>query len=147
MARHPGTTFIGAHVGCVAEDLGRVTAMLGAYPNWHVDIAARIAELGRQPYSARDLVTRFPDRVLFGTDAAPDPAWWAVYARFLETRDESFAYEPEDDDAGDGGPARLAGPLAHPRPGAAAGGPAPRLRGQRPAPALPRPPRAMPAAT
>jgi uncharacterized protein (DUF952 family) len=70
--------------------------MLAAHPNWHVDIAARIAELGRQPYSARDLVLRFPDRVLFGTDAAPDPAWWAVYARFLETRDESFPYEPPE---------------------------------------------------
>ena len=146
VARHPGTTFVGAHVGCVPEDLARVAAMLRAYPNWNVDIAARIAELGRQPYSARDLVTRFPDRVLFGTDAPPDPAWWAVHARFLETRDESFAYEPEEgDDAGAAPrasrppPRRVAGPLAHPRPGAPGGGPAPRLCGQRPAPALPRP--------
>ena len=98
VARHPGTTFVGAHVGCVPEDLGRVTNMLAAYANWHVDIAARIAELGRQPYSARELLLRFPDRVIFGTDAAPDPAWWAAYARFLETRDESFPYDP------DGGP-------------------------------------------
>ena len=98
VARHPGTTFIGAHVGCVPEDLGRVDRMLAAYPNWHVDIAARIAELGRQPYSARDLIVRWPDRVLFGTDAPPDAAAWAVYARFLETRDESFPYDP------DGGP-------------------------------------------
>ena len=95
VARHPRTTFIGAHVGCAAEDLGRVERMLGAYPNWNVDIAARIAELGRQPYSARDLVIRWHDRVLFGTDAPPDPAAWAVYARFLETRDESFPYDPE----------------------------------------------------
>jgi predicted TIM-barrel fold metal-dependent hydrolase len=98
VARHPGTTFIGAHIGCAPEDLARVDRMLAAYPNWHVDLAARIAELGRQPYSARDLILRWPDRVLFGTDAPPDPAAWAVYARFLETRDESFAYDP------DGGP-------------------------------------------
>lgn len=97
VARHPRTTFVGAHVGCAAEDLGRVAAMLTAYPNWHVDLAARIAELGRQPYSARELLARFADRVLFGTDAPPDPAWWATYARFLETRDESFAYEPQDE--------------------------------------------------
>ncbi len=96
--RHPGTTFIGAHVGCAAEDLGRVDRMLASYPNWNVDIAARIAELGRQPYTTRDFIIRWADRVLFGTDAAPDPAAWAVYARFLETRDESFAYDP------DGGP-------------------------------------------
>jgi predicted TIM-barrel fold metal-dependent hydrolase/uncharacterized protein (DUF952 family) len=96
VARHPRTTFVGAHVGCVPEDLRRVGAMLAAHPNWHVDLAARIAELGRQPYSARDFIVRWADRVLFGTDAAPDPAWWAVYARFLETRDESFAYEPPE---------------------------------------------------
>ncbi len=97
VARHPRTTFVGAHVGCIPEDLARVAAMLAAHPNWQVDLGARIAELGRQPYSARDLMMRFPDRVLFGTDAPPDPAWWATYARFLETRDESFAYEPPDD--------------------------------------------------
>jgi uncharacterized protein (DUF952 family)/predicted TIM-barrel fold metal-dependent hydrolase len=97
LARHPRTTFVGAHVGCVPEDLGRVAAMLEEHANWHVDLAARIAELGRQPYSARELLLRFPDRVLFGTDAPPDPAWWAVYARFLETRDESFPYEPPDE--------------------------------------------------
>jgi predicted TIM-barrel fold metal-dependent hydrolase/uncharacterized protein (DUF952 family) len=98
VARHPATTFIGAHVGCVPEDLGRVAAMLAAHPNWHVDIAARIAELGRQPYTARDLVVRWPERVLFGTDAPPDPAAWSVAFRFLETRDESFPYDA------DGGP-------------------------------------------
>ncbi len=98
IARHPRTTFIGAHVGCAAEDLGRVDKMLARYPNWNVDLAARIAELGRQPYAARDFVTRWSDRILFGTDAAPDPAAWSVYARFLETRDESFAYDT------DGGP-------------------------------------------
>ena len=97
LVRHAGTTFIGAHVGCVPEDLARVERMLARCPNWHVDLAARIAELGRQPYSARELLVRFPDRVLFGTDAPPDPPSWAVYARFLETRDESFAYEPPDE--------------------------------------------------
>jgi predicted TIM-barrel fold metal-dependent hydrolase len=95
VARHPGTTFIGAHVGCAAEDLGRVDRMLATYPNWHVDIAARIAELGRQPYTARELIMRWPDRILFGTDAPPDPAVWAIHARFLETRDESFAYDAD----------------------------------------------------
>ena len=97
VARHPTTTFIGAHVGCVAEDLGRVDRMLGSYPNWNVDIAARIAELGRQPRRTRQLLERWPDRVLFGVDSGPDPALYAVTYRFLETLDESFPYDPEDD--------------------------------------------------
>jgi len=94
--RHPRTIFVGAHVGCAAEDLARVGAMLERCPNWHVDLAARIAELGRQPYSARSFIVRWRDRVLFGTDAPPDPAWWATYERFLETADESFPYEPDE---------------------------------------------------
>lgn len=96
LVRHPATTFIGAHVGCAPEDLGRVSAMLERCPRFHVDIAARLAELGRQPYTARAFITRWPDRVLYGTDGPPDPAVSAVHARFLETFDESFDYGIDD---------------------------------------------------
>lgn len=53
VAAHPATVFIGAHVGCAAEDLGRVSRMLGAYGNLHVDLGGRMAELGRQPPGPR----------------------------------------------------------------------------------------------
>jgi predicted TIM-barrel fold metal-dependent hydrolase len=99
VARHPDTTFIGAHVGCAAEDLARVDRMLATYGNWHVDIAARIGELGRQPYGTRSLFLRWPDRILFGVDMAPEPAIYAVHYRFLETLDESFAYDADDEAA------------------------------------------------
>ena len=79
VVRHPGTMFIGAHVGCAAEDLARVGLILDRAPNFHVDLAARIAELGRQPYTARSFILRRADRVLFGTDAPPDAASWAVH--------------------------------------------------------------------
>jgi predicted TIM-barrel fold metal-dependent hydrolase len=92
LGRHPATTFVGAHVGCAAEDLGLVGRMLDAHPNFHVDIAARLGELGRQPYTARDFFVRFADRILFGVDMAPDPAQYRIHYRFLETRDESFDY-------------------------------------------------------
>jgi predicted TIM-barrel fold metal-dependent hydrolase len=97
IARHPGTTFIGAHVGCAAEDLARVDRMLATHDNWHVDIAARIAELGRQPYGARSLFLRWPDRILFGVDIGPDPAIYALHFRFLETLDESFPYDADEE--------------------------------------------------
>jgi hypothetical protein len=97
VANHPGTTFIGAHVGCYAESLRWVGGMLDAYPNFHVDISARIAELGRQPRATRDLVLGHSDRVLFGTDVfPPDPEHVRVYFRFLETSDEYFPYSPEE---------------------------------------------------
>ncbi|MDQ6794326.1 MAG: amidohydrolase family protein [Chloroflexota bacterium] len=95
VARHPRTTFVGAHVGCAAEDLGLVGRLLDENPNLNVDIAARLGELGRQPYSARAFFVRHADRILFGVDVAPDPEFYAVHYRFLETLDESFDYGTE----------------------------------------------------
>jgi predicted TIM-barrel fold metal-dependent hydrolase len=96
VARHPQTIFIGAHVGCASEDLALVSAMLDRNPNLHVDISARISELGRQPYSAREFFLRYPDRILFGTDFGYDPEMYRVFYRFLETFDESFDYDLAD---------------------------------------------------
>ncbi|GAA1626305.1 hypothetical protein GCM10009790_06260 [Georgenia ruanii] len=91
----PGTRYIGAHVGCVAEDLDHVERLLDAAPNLVVDIAGRLAELGRQPRRFRRLVLDHPDRVLFGTDAYPLTAeQLEVHLRFLETADEAFDYAP-----------------------------------------------------
>jgi predicted TIM-barrel fold metal-dependent hydrolase len=92
VASHPETTFIGAHVGCAAEDLDWVSAMLDACPNYAVDVAARLGELGRQPYTAREFFIRHQDRIVFGTDGDPDPGEYQRWYRFLETRDESFDY-------------------------------------------------------
>jgi predicted TIM-barrel fold metal-dependent hydrolase len=95
VAAHSGTTFIGAHVACCAEDLAWVARMLDAYPNLHLDFSARIAELGRQPRAARRLFSEHPDRVLFGTDVfPPSREAYETYFRFLETADEHFAYSP-----------------------------------------------------
>lgn len=92
--RHPHTTFIGAHVGCYAENLAWVGDLLDRAPNFYVDISARIAELGRQPYTARRFFLRYADRILFGTDAGVSPAVYRTYYRFLETDDEHFSYGP-----------------------------------------------------
>ncbi len=90
--RHPATTFIGAHVGCYAENLRWVGQMLDACPNYFIDISARLGELGRQPYTARRFLIQYQDRVLFGSDMGPDPQEYRLYYRFLETHDEYFNY-------------------------------------------------------
>lgn len=90
--RHPQTVFIGAHVGCYAENLAWVGALLDRCPNFYVDISARIGELGRQPYTARKFFLDYADRILFGLDFGPDLDVYRLQYRFLETADEYFNY-------------------------------------------------------
>jgi predicted TIM-barrel fold metal-dependent hydrolase len=104
MARHAKTQFVVLHVGNFAEDLQNVSENLDRFPNMHVDIAARIGELGRQPRTARNFFDRYQDRILFGTDATPhgdeypqqvfNDKLYEIYFRFLETDDEYFDYAP-----------------------------------------------------
>jgi predicted TIM-barrel fold metal-dependent hydrolase len=103
-ARHPKTTFVALHVGHWAENLAAVGEMLDKFPNVHVEIGARIGELGRQPRSAARFFDRYQDRILFGTDAVPlgvetpqqifGEDLYRIYYRFLETEDEYFDYAP-----------------------------------------------------
>jgi predicted TIM-barrel fold metal-dependent hydrolase len=102
MRRHPKTQFVCLHVA-EAEDLAYVSECLDQHPNMHVDIAARIGELGRQPRAARKFFDRYQDRIVFGTDASASPstpqqtfgdALYEIYYRFLETEDEYFDYSP-----------------------------------------------------
>ena len=90
IAKHPNTIFIGAHVGTLPEELHQVAMWLDSYPNFHVDICARISDLGRQPYTARKFLIDYQDRVIFGTDTRPDAEAYRIYYRFLETDDEYF---------------------------------------------------------
>ncbi len=102
--RHPKTAFIALHVGNDAENLGFVSECLDRYPNMHVEIAARLNELGRQPRNARKFFEKYQDRIMFGTDAVPHGTetpqqifgdrLYEIYFRFLETDDEYFDYAP-----------------------------------------------------
>lgn len=77
VARHPETTFIGVHMGCYAENLEFVGRMLDAYPNYYVDISARIGEFGRHGASyVRNFFLSYADRIMFGTDLARTNALW-----------------------------------------------------------------------
>lgn len=103
-ARHPKTNFVALHVGNCAEDLESVSQNLDRFPNMHVDIAARLNELGRQPRAARRFFDKYQDRIVFGTDATPhgdkfpqqvfNDSLYEIYFRFLETDDEYFDYAP-----------------------------------------------------
>ncbi|MGB7152113.1 MAG: amidohydrolase family protein [Terriglobales bacterium] len=91
-ARHPQTTFVAAHMAEKPENLGYLDQLLSTYPNVLVDMSARTAELGRQPYTARNFFVKHADRILFGTDLVPTIEMYRLHFRFLETADEYFAY-------------------------------------------------------
>lgn len=101
--RHPRTQFVCLHVAD-SEDLQYVSECLDSHPNMHVEIAARIGELGRQPRAAYRFIEKYQDRIMFGTDAIPggidtpqqvfNDQLYEIYYRFLETEDEYFNYAP-----------------------------------------------------
>jgi predicted TIM-barrel fold metal-dependent hydrolase len=97
---HPGTTFILPHFANFPENISYVSSLLDKNPNVFIDFSARIDELGRQPYSARDFFIRHQDRIIFGSDMPANletsVKMYRTYFRFLETYDEAF-YAPDYD--------------------------------------------------
>lgn len=95
LASYPDTQFIVAHFGSYSENIAQVGCWLERYANMYVDIAFRINDLGRQPYTSRAFFEKYQERVLFGTDLSPlDLDYYPIFYRFLETFDEYFDYSP-----------------------------------------------------
>lgn len=89
--KHPGTTFINAHLGWMGNDLARLGRLLDEIPNMYTELGAVLAELGRQPRTARAFLIDYQDRVLMGKDSF-EPSEYHVYFRTFETADEYFDY-------------------------------------------------------
>lgn len=69
LAKHPRLRMIGAHLGSLEYDVDEVAARLDRYPNFAVDISARLSDLAIQDSAkVRDFFVKYQDRILFGTD-------------------------------------------------------------------------------
>ena len=69
LAQHSTLRMVGAHNGSLSHDVNEVAARLRRYPNFAVDVSARLLDLALQDASkVRALFDEFPDRILFGTD-------------------------------------------------------------------------------
>jgi predicted TIM-barrel fold metal-dependent hydrolase len=90
-AKHPKTTFIAAHMAYHANDLARLGRLFDRLPNVYAEVAAVLAELGRQPRTARAFFEKYQDRLLFGKDSF-QPDEYPYYWRTFETGDEYFDY-------------------------------------------------------
>ena len=89
--RHKNTTFINAHLGWMGNDLQKLGQHLDEFPNVMTEFGAVIAELGRQPKTAKQFFIDYQDRILFGKDSYNKEEFY-TYFRVLESNDEYFDY-------------------------------------------------------
>jgi len=69
LARNPNLTVIGAHLGSMADDLDGLGQRLDSYPNFNVDVSARLGDLQRLPADrVRRFFLAYQGRILFGMD-------------------------------------------------------------------------------
>ena len=88
---NPKTTFVAAHMGWHANDLGRLGKMLDQMPNLYTEVGAVLYDIGRQPRAAHDFFIKYQDRILFGKDSF-QPEEYPYYWRVFETNDDYFDY-------------------------------------------------------
>jgi len=89
--KHPKTKFIDAHLGWYGNDLGKLGKLFDEMPNVYTELGAVLAELGRQPKTARAFMIKYQDRVMMGKDTYKKEEYY-TYFRVLETDDEYFDY-------------------------------------------------------
>ena len=71
LQKYPTMKVISAHLGCLPEELEKLSELLDTYPNLFVDTGSTrwmIRELGKKPEETRDWFHKYQDRILFGSD-------------------------------------------------------------------------------
>jgi predicted TIM-barrel fold metal-dependent hydrolase len=75
LAKHPRLMFVGAHIGSLEWNLDEVARRFERYPNFHVDLSARIGHVQFQTQQNRqkvyDFFVKYQDRILYGSDDGP----------------------------------------------------------------------------
>ena len=90
---HPRTTFVACHFANLDYDLARLGTILERVPNLYADVSARYAETAVIPRFAAQFLTRYQDRLVYGTDMGASEDMYRLTFRILETLDEHF-YAP-----------------------------------------------------
>lgn len=88
--KHPKTIFFACHLTNQTTDLARLGAMFDRNSNLYADIGARYAETACIPRFAAQFFSKYPDRILYGTDMGFEPEMYRTTFRILETADEHF---------------------------------------------------------
>ena len=89
LEQNPNLRVVGAHLGSMESNLEDLGRHLDKYPNFAVDIAARMPYLEMQPRETMiAFITKYQDRLIYGTDIGFSPGSGetlpeleAIYAR------------------------------------------------------------------
>jgi len=69
LEKHPGLRVVGAHLGSMESNLAELWQHLDRYPNFAVDIAARMPYFEMYPRDTMiAFITKYQDRLIYGTD-------------------------------------------------------------------------------
>jgi predicted TIM-barrel fold metal-dependent hydrolase len=69
LKRHPTLRVVGCHLGSLEYDVDEVAKRLDQFPNFAVDLAARMVHLQIQPREkVRNFILKYQDRLLYATD-------------------------------------------------------------------------------
>ncbi len=74
LAKHPDLKLIGAHLGSLEWNVDELAERLDKYPNFAVDMAARVCHFQVQDREkVRDFILKYQDRLLYATDIVISP--------------------------------------------------------------------------
>lgn len=90
LKKHPNTIFIACHLGNQGNDLEKLSASMDKYPNLYLDTSARDYELGRTPRASARFLSKYQNRIMFGTDQGRDKSMYQIHWRLFESADEYF---------------------------------------------------------
>ncbi len=104
LERHPTLRVVGCHLGSLEYDVDELAKRLDKYPNFAVDLAARLVHLQIQPRDkVRAFLVKHQDRILYATDlefgrggAAADADPSKALARLAATYDSDASWLATD---------------------------------------------------
>jgi uncharacterized protein len=88
LEKHPRTIFIACHLGNQGHDLAKLSLTMDKYTNLYLDISARDYEIGRTPRASAKFLTKYQNRIVFGTDQGREKSMYQMHWQLLETADE-----------------------------------------------------------
>lgn len=100
VARHPGLSFVGAHMASLEWSVDRLAAFLDAHRNATVDLAARMTQVQyqsvRNQAKVRAFFIKYQDRILYGSDLTQNPTSASERAQNPPSTGHGFSKEADD---------------------------------------------------